>query len=875
MDWLNNRRMMKMKSIRKTIILSLPFILLFSLALPISHADEETEEIMILPEWQSVYFNQTFTIDVVINTTVGAYGAQCIIEFDPNLIEVENIEKGSLLVGDAIFFSNYDNIEGKVNIQAFNISFELNQSFPMYHGVLANIEFKAKENVGVSSLNFITKIGESPETFFDNNRIPKTYNASVEIRNPPVYINITPSHRIVGNESANYIVNIDPNGNNITFIMGNISYNSSVFEASVTNGDFFASENFNYGVVDGKITMFGIEPLPGKSEPNTLLNLQFTPLQSGTTEINLSISSILDANGNHLYYETQNATLEADLTPPDVTFEFGTPYYSGSNWITSSTPLYINATDAHDYTIYYRIWNGSWQEWQSGLINTDIVLHLQNEGMYYIEYYAKDEYNNTSPVGNVTIYVDNTAPVTTPAFTPASPDGENGWYASNVTVTLASVDDGCGVASIYYRIDDGAITEYVGAFVVTEGNHIIYYYAVDNLGNQEEVATQEIKVDETAPSITYEIEGTEGNNGWYTSTVTITLNATDAVSGIQEVKYMVDGGTWQDYTEPFALSDGIHTIKYFAKDNAGNNVSGEMQVSVDTTKPTATHTLQGTLEDGKYTTDVKVTLSAGDNLAGVKEIRYRLDGGTWQIFTGASGMDTVSEEKTHTIEYYAVDNAGNAGTVHQVTFTIEKNKKPVADFTYTPAEPTDLDTITFVDQSTDEDGDIVSWFWEFGDGTTSTQQSPTHKYEDNGTYVVKLTVKDDKNATSTKQVAIVVANDPPTAKFTFNPAKPKIGDEIEFTSQAYDNDGTIVSYLWDFGDGNTSTEQNPKHTYDKTGTYNVTLTVTDNDGATHTQTQEIKVTKEEVNIWLYLIIIVILVIIAAVVVAVWMKRTKS
>ncbi|KAA0002104.1 MAG: PKD domain-containing protein [Thermoplasmata archaeon] len=83
-----------------------------------------------------------------------------------------------------------------------------------------------------------------------------------------------------------------------------------------------------------------------------------------------------------------------------------------------------------------------------------------------------------------------------------------------------------------------------------------------------------------------------------------------------------------------------------------------------------------------------------------------------------------------------------------------KNKKPTADFSYTPTSPTDLDTITFADQSDDEDGEVVAWAWDFGDNTTSTLQNPTHKYADNGTYVVKLTVTDDKGATATKQQII-------------------------------------------------------------------------------------------------------------------------
>ncbi|RLF39468.1 MAG: hypothetical protein DRN12_06950, partial [Thermoplasmata archaeon] len=176
-----------MKSMRKSIIISLPFILLLSFALPISYAqDGETNELSIVPEWQTVYFNETFTADIVVNSTTGVYGVQCLIEFDPSLIEVQSIEKGSLLVGDAIFFKSYDNVGGKIDIQAFNFSFALNQSFPMYHGVLASITFKAKEKVGTSPLNFVPSVAGTPKTFFDAGTIPVLNNGTVEVRNYPV-----------------------------------------------------------------------------------------------------------------------------------------------------------------------------------------------------------------------------------------------------------------------------------------------------------------------------------------------------------------------------------------------------------------------------------------------------------------------------------------------------------------------------------------------------------------------------------------------------------------------------------------------------------------------------------------------------------------
>ena len=270
-----------------------------------------------------------------------------------------------------------------------------------------------------------------------------------------------------------------------------------------------------------------------------------------------------------------------------------------------------------------------------------------------------------------------------------------------------------------------------------------------------------------------------------------------------------------------------------------------------------------------------ITITASDAKSGVQSIKYRIDEGNWLTVDASTAQHVVSQEGDHVVEYYAIDNAGNTAGVEQKTFKILKNKPPTANFDYSPDEPTDLETVQFVDQSIDEDGEIVGWQWDFGDGNTSVLQNPSHRYADDGTYIVKLTVTDDKGASAEKQMIIEVFNDPPTSAFTTDIEKPKINEEITFTSLAIDEDGTIVNYTWYFGDGNVSYEPNPKHAYEKEGNYTVKLIVTDDDGATDEKVDYITVVKEEVNIWLYIGIIIILIVIAIVVVVVWRQRTKS
>ncbi len=136
--------------------------------------------------------------------------------------------------------------------------------------------------------------------------------------------------------------------------------------------------------------------------------------------------------------------------------------------------------------------------------------------------------------------------------------------------------------------------------------------------------------------------------------------------------------------------------------------------------------------------------------------------------------------------------------------------------------------------SSDSDGTITSYLWDFGDGNTSTAANPSHTYAAAGGYTVTLTVTDNEGATGNDTATATVSD--PNAAPTALVNGPYSGDEdtaIAFSSAgSTDSDGTITTYAWTFGDGGTSSAANPSYTYADPGTYTVTLTVTDNDGAT-------------------------------------------
>jgi PKD repeat protein len=174
------------------------------------------------------------------------------------------------------------------------------------------------------------------------------------------------------------------------------------------------------------------------------------------------------------------------------------------------------------------------------------------------------------------------------------------------------------------------------------------------------------------------------------------------------------------------------------------------------------------------------------------------------------------------------------------------NQNPVAVATASKSQASINESITFNgSQSYDNDGQISQYFWEFGDGNSSTQPIVSHSYSNSGTYNIKLTVTDNLGATGTATGQIIISgggggNQNPVAVATASKSQASINESISFDgSQSYDNDGQISQYLWEFGDGNSSTQAMATHSYSNSGTYNIKLTVTDNLGAKGTATGQI------------------------------------
>jgi PKD repeat protein len=156
----------------------------------------------------------------------------------------------------------------------------------------------------------------------------------------------------------------------------------------------------------------------------------------------------------------------------------------------------------------------------------------------------------------------------------------------------------------------------------------------------------------------------------------------------------------------------------------------------------------------------------------------------------------------------------------------------MADFAANPASGVAPLTVAFTDQSS---GNPTSWRWDFGDGATSTIQNPTHTYAAPGTYTVSLTATNVAGSNTATRTDLVTATPPPapTADLSASPTSGGAPLDVAFSDRS---SGNPTGWSWDFGDGTTSTAQNPLHTYSSPGSYTVSLTII-NAGGSDTATK--------------------------------------
>jgi len=206
----------------------------------------------------------------------------------------------------------------------------------------------------------------------------------------------------------------------------------------------------------------------------------------------------------------------------------------------------------------------------------------------------------------------------------------------------------------------------------------------------------------------------------------------------------------------------------------------------------------------------------------------------WSFGDGSTSTDqnpahAYTNSGTFTVTLTAT-NAGGSNTVTKAGYIIvtKSSLPPVASLVSNITTGTLPLSVQFVDSSTNSP---YSWAWSFGDGGVSTEQNPIHTYTTAGTYTVTLTATNAGGSDTTTRAAYITASktsSAPTAAFNTNVQSGPSPLTVQFIDSSTN---TPTSWVWSFGDGGTSTVQNPQHTYASTGSYTVTLTVTNPAGS--------------------------------------------
>ncbi len=214
------------------------------------------------------------------------------------------------------------------------------------------------------------------------------------------------------------------------------------------------------------------------------------------------------------------------------------------------------------------------------------------------------------------------------------------------------------------------------------------------------------------------------------------------------------------------------------------------------------------------------------------------DSETYPTVTGANGISLMGASillqapyASYRIGYEQLGVGGNAWPVVVTSATPSGGDVPLS-VAFSSAS------------STDPDGTVVSYSWDFGDGATSTEPNPNHIYSNSGPFLATLTLTDDLGAQTTNAVLIKATNpnQAPIANTTANPTfgQPPL-DVIFYASGSYDPDGWLGNFHWTFSDGGDYWGSIAYHTFSSAGTYTATLTVFDNRGGTDTATVIIQV----------------------------------
>ena len=326
--------------------------------------------------------------------------------------------------------------------------------------------------------------------------------------------------------------------------------------------------------------------------------------------------------------------------------------------------------------------------------------------------------------------------------------------------------------------------------------------------------------------------GTDSVDVGETATFEVVVDEASGGVGAAEIGIAVDDPSVAEITDVSVLGSGVQTVA-IADDGASADVEYAFRDTADTGSVPVVEVTVG----GQASGETGLSLEAAE---GNDDVVVYDEEGIGYDLTGTNGATLTVEESTS-----------------PPTDPPDPANFQVSNLDAAPSSPTQGDTITIsaTIENTGEEGETQTAVFSFDGADLQGQEVQlaggesatvdlggidTGNYAP-GTYSYGVSTDDDSES---GQITIDESdqNEDPSASFTADPSSPEAGQSVSFdASGSGDSDGSIASYEWDFGDGESATGASPSHTYDSAGDYDVTLTVEDDDGATATAKQTVSV----------------------------------
>ncbi|WP_416292522.1 OmpL47-type beta-barrel domain-containing protein [Paenibacillus illinoisensis] len=342
----------------------------------------------------------------------------------------------------------------------------------------------------------------------------------------------------------------------------------------------------------------------------------------------------------------------------------------------------------------------------------------------------------------------------------------NGIYYGAVELELTVQDTGSGISVTRFSLNNGDTwSTYTQPILFSDKK--VYNVIYQSISNNNRVETPKelkftIKKDTIPPETTIQVTGTQGQNSYYISPVTISLQGTDTQSAVEYTEYSLDGGlTWMRYTAPFTASEEQSAVYYRSRDFDGNMEKIKKgKISIDVTAPTAPDFGFTPYEWSNST--YSVTIFDGiDEQSGIMRSQYRLDEtGAW---TDYKGPFSVSGDKLRTVYARTMDNAGNVSEVQEYTLQFDKVPPSVPKIYLTYDEWKNHEVYVSLEEGTDEDSQVRGYEYRIGSDTDWQKYISSFAVQQEGiTKVYARTLDRAGNVSATVEAEVKIDITPPS-----------------------------------------------------------------------------------------------------------------